>query len=78
MTETAAPSRRVLYMILGAIGAALVAVVILLVVVINQNNKAAEQAELTRINAICEKGFADPYGDDLDAMLACQDDLLSR
>lgn len=64
-----------LAIILGAIGALLAAVVVLLVIVIVQNNKAAEQAEHERHVAICEEQYADPYGEDLDAMLACVDSL---
>lgn len=54
----------------------LVGVAVLLVVVIGQNNAAAEQDDLDRVTAICEDRFADPYGDDLAEMVACQDDLL--
>lgn len=63
---------------LAALGALLVVVVILLIVVIGQNNASSEQDEIDRVNAICEDEFTDPYGDDLDAFIACQEDLLSR
>ncbi len=68
-------SRNVLIVGGAVLAALLVAVVVLLVVIIQQNNAAAEQDEHARIVAICEERIADPYGEDLDAMTSCVEDL---
>ena len=77
MTDsTPSRSRRTLYIIAGAVGALLVVIIVLLVVIVQQNNAATFRDDSDRINKICEQQFADPYGEDLQAMLDCTNRLL--
>lgn len=69
---------KVLIAVGAGLGALLIAVIIIGIVIIGQLNAAKDQAEHSRIVAICEDGLADPYGSDLDKMTACMTDLEER
>lgn len=75
MGNAVAVSRRLFWLVAGVLAALLVGVAVLLVVIVGQNNAAAEQAEHSRIVEICRSQVSDPFGDGLDAMVGCMEQL---
>ncbi|MBN9141097.1 twin-arginine translocation signal domain-containing protein [uncultured Microbacterium sp.] len=55
----------------SALGALVVVAIVLLVIVLVRMDRDRRQAEHERRVAICKEGLADPFGRDLDALLAC-------
>lgn len=77
MSDEATPRAKRNPVVLALVGVALLLVVGIIVgiVIVSQLSAMQAQADHERRVAICEEQFADPFGDDFDALIECVDRL---